>query len=200
MASLCAATLARVDAHGVVLRVETAGNGQPPVWCCVAAVDAHVVRVCFADGDDAPTAPPPPRTPAVLPAASPPPAVHVEAAADGASVTLRTAALALHITLLPSLSLAWATPDGAVFAQDRLNRAYAFGSRVPSCLHACRRGVDDQYFGLGDKTGPLDLAGRHLRTHMTDALGRDPECVAARRCARRCAARVVLTRAYSPAA
>jgi alpha-glucosidase len=33
----------------------------------------------------------------------------------------------------------------------------------------------DYYFGLGDKTGPLNLHGRRLRCDMTDALGYNPE-------------------------
>ena len=32
----------------------------------------------------------------------------------------------------------------------------------------------DRYYGLGDKTGPLDLHGRRLRCAMSDSLGFDP--------------------------
>ena len=181
MSTLGAATLLRVDARGFALSVACGGGGAAPaiVHCFVAALDDHVMRVCFAGGSAPPSATPPARTAAVLQAASGG-AVAVEHSST--TVTLRTGALTVTATLAPSLSLRWArADDGRVFAQDRLSRAYALGVRAPDgrggVFHACRRGGDDMFFGLGDKTGPLTLAGRRLRTHMADALGRDPECV-----------------------
>ena len=41
--------------------------------------------------------------------------------------------------------------------------------------HAFARGEGDRFYGLGDKTGRLDLHGRRLRTAMMDSLGFDPE-------------------------
>jgi alpha-glucosidase len=199
MATLRAATVARVDARGFVLRVAVgADTGEEAVssassshtWCCVNALDAHTVRVCFTDGAAPPSAPPPPRTPAVLRDAFAD-CFSVDVASTDDGVTLRTAdaAGAPTLTLVvalgaPSLCLSWARgDDGSVFAQDRVSRAYALGrSSSTGCFHACRRAPDDAFFGLGDKTGPLNLAGRRLRTHMTDALGRDPECVSPLRC------------------
>src|SRR5260370_21038600 len=37
------------------------------------------------------------------------------------------------------------------------------------------RTQSDRFFGLGDKTGPIDLHGRRLRTLAVDALGYDAE-------------------------
>jgi hypothetical protein len=37
------------------------------------------------------------------------------------------------------------------------------------------RAPGDRHYGLGDKTGPLDLTGRRLRCAMCDSLGFDPE-------------------------
>jgi len=41
--------------------------------------------------------------------------------------------------------------------------------------HYLQRDRADRYYGLGDKTGPLDLHGRRLRTLALDALGYDPQ-------------------------
>ena len=187
--TLRACVVAHVGPRGFALRCqagEGGAAGSDTFSCFVTAVDAHVVRVCFAPGAPASAEPPPRRTPAVLPPAADAPlcaAFVVEVSPDGLAVTLRTPALAVTATLAPSLSLAWSrADDGTTFAQDRPSRAYAL-SRAPGthgvCVHAARRGVDDAFYGLGDKSGPLNLAGRRLRTHMADALGRDPECVAA---------------------
>ena len=52
--------------------------------------------------------------------------------------------------------------------------AYAFSERSGTLWHWQQRDpTQDRYFGLGDKTGPLDLHGRRLRTRMLDALGYD---------------------------
>ncbi|HWK46978.1 MAG TPA: TIM-barrel domain-containing protein [Stellaceae bacterium] len=82
-----------------------------------------------------------------------------------------TGALTLHIRLAP-LALTWALPDGRVFARDRDSHPYLFGERL---RHHHARDAADRYHGLGDKTGPLDLHGRRLRTTMLDSLGYDPE-------------------------
>jgi alpha-glucosidase len=88
-------------------------------------------------------------------------------------LTLKSTELTVEIGLSP-LALRWHRPDGALFAADRLSRAYGFGRQRPELLHAMARHPEDRYYGLGDKTGPLDLRGRRLRTVMTDALGFDP--------------------------
>jgi alpha-glucosidase len=52
--------------------------------------------------------------------------------------------------------------------------AYAFSARSGTLWHWQQRDpAQDRYFGLGDKTGPLDLHGRRLRTRQLDALGYD---------------------------
>lgn len=87
-------------------------------------------------------------------------------------ITLTGTDMAAIITLNP-FAIAWSTPDGVVFAQDRPSHATSFGSTRLS--HASLRDPADRYHGLGDKTGPLDLHGRRLRTTMLDALGYDPQ-------------------------
>jgi alpha-glucosidase len=52
--------------------------------------------------------------------------------------------------------------------------AYAFSARSGTLWHWQQRDpAQDRYFGLGDKTGALDLHGRRLRTRQLDALGYD---------------------------
>jgi alpha-glucosidase len=87
-------------------------------------------------------------------------------------ITLETAALSLEVALHP-LRLTWRLPDGRIFAADRANHPYAFG-RTGALLHAQTRHESDRYYGLGDKTGSLNLHGRRLRIAMLDSLGFDP--------------------------
>jgi len=58
---------------------------------------------------------------------------------------------------------------------DRPTYAYAAATRTARVVHSMVRDAHDQYFGLGDKTGPLDLHGRRLRTLQLDALGYNGE-------------------------
>lgn len=59
--------------------------------------------------------------------------------------------------------------------QDRGTTAYLRQDRGGLVRHYLARDRADRYYGLGDKTGPLDLHGRRLRTAGLDALGFDPE-------------------------
>jgi alpha-glucosidase len=75
---------------------------------------------------------------------------------------------------LTTLRMDWALPDGTIFAQDRETQPYFLGQKTHAFRHAMARREGDRYYGAGDKTGPLDLAGRRLRLAMRDALGYDP--------------------------
>jgi alpha-glucosidase len=90
----------------------------------------------------------------------------------GATIVLSTRALRLTIALDP-FTLTWALPDGRVFARERATHATSLGAK--GIRHAFARGERDRFYGLGDKTGALDLSGRRLRTAMMDSLGFDPE-------------------------
>jgi alpha-glucosidase len=91
---------------------------------------------------------------------------------NGGSIVITTGGMSLTIALAP-FALTWALPDGKVFARERARHATAFGKS--NVRHAFARGNDDRFYGLGDKTGKLDLHGRRLRTAMLDSLGFDPE-------------------------
>jgi alpha-glucosidase len=86
---------------------------------------------------------------------------------------LRAPGLGVRISLEP-LRLEWLLPDGRVFLADRTGMPYMFAHRSDALAHYVARHPEDRYYGLGDRTGPLDLYGRRLRTRMTDALGFDP--------------------------
>jgi alpha-glucosidase len=101
------------------------------------------------------------------------PAPGFELAESDDRLTLKTAEVTIEVGLSP-LTLRWHRADGGLFAADRASRAYGFGRHRADLLHAMVRHPDDRYYGLGDKTGALDLKGRRLRTVMTDALGFDP--------------------------
>ena len=87
--------------------------------------------------------------------------------------TLHGPGMSVRVSLDP-FRLEWLLPDGRVFLADRAGMPYMFAHRSRALAHYALRHPDDRYYGLGDKTGPLDLHGRRLRTRMTDALGYDP--------------------------
>ncbi len=100
------------------------------------------------------------------------PAVTIDENAD--SITLKTAALSVRVAL-SSLNLTWQHAGGKPIARDRPTSAYFASARTGAVRHYLQRARGDRYYGLGDKTGPLDLHGRRLRTLALDSLGYDPE-------------------------
>ena len=88
-------------------------------------------------------------------------------------VMLETSALTLAIALQP-FGLRWMA-GGKTFAADRPTYSYQWSERTGLVRHYMARATTDRYYGLGDKTGPLDKHGRRLRTLALDALGHDAE-------------------------
>jgi len=95
-------------------------------------------------------------------------------AAGEREVVMLTSSLRVVVRLSP-FGLQWAQPGGAAFAIDRPTQAYQWSARSGVLRHYMARERSDRYFGLGDKTGPLDKHGRRLRTLALDALGHDAE-------------------------
>ncbi len=93
---------------------------------------------------------------------------------DADGIKLATDALTLDIALDP-FRLTWRLPDGRIFARDRDSHPYSFSRNSAAFAHAQMRHKLDRYYGLGDKTGKLDLHGRRLRIAMRDSLGYDPQ-------------------------
>jgi len=91
---------------------------------------------------------------------------------DGA-VTLRTGRMSVTMGA-DTLALRWTDARGRPMLQDRASAAYMASSRLGSVRHYLQREPGDRYYGLGDKTGQLNLHGRRLRTLAMDALGYDP--------------------------
>ena len=178
------AQLEESHARGFSLRCDYAATSAS---CSVSAVDPHVTRVLLTRNTDEAAEP----TWAVLPGAD---AADVPAAGRPRSdlsgwstpvtvqvdvperVTLHTGAVTVTAELGPNLCLSWAdAASGRVFCQDRACRAYALAGEPGGAVsHAQRRAVGEQYYGLGDKTGELNLCGRRLRADSVDALGADP--------------------------
>ena len=95
---------------------------------------------------------------------------------DG-GVTLTTDTLRAQVRLAP-FGVTWQQRvDGhwTTCCADRPTYAYAAAGRSARIVHSMARDEHDQYFGLGDKTGALDLHGRRLRTLQLDALGYNGE-------------------------
>src|SRR5262249_21798429 len=88
-------------------------------------------------------------------------------------VAVRAGALRIVARLDP-FGLEWAF-SGTPFAADRPTNAYAWNRKSGALRHLMVRQSGDRYFGLGDKTGPLDKHGRRMRTLALDALGYDAE-------------------------
>ena len=101
------------------------------------------------------------------------PPVPSEVAVNDAEAVIATKALRLIVKLDP-LRMDWALPDGTVFARDRDIQPYFLGQKTGAFRHAMARNPGDRYYGVGDKTGPLDLNGRRVRLAMRDSLGFDP--------------------------
>ena len=102
------------------------------------------------------------------------PAVAIEITTSPTQVALATRALQLSVTL-DGFRMDWALSDGTIFARDRATQPYFLGQKTHAFKHAMARAPGDRHYGLGDKTGPLDLTGRRLRCAMRDSLGFDPE-------------------------
>ncbi len=93
--------------------------------------------------------------------------------ADG-KAQLTTTALSVTVDENP-LALAWHDSQGRLIFQDRATSAYFESQRTGGVRHYLQRDRAERYYGLGDKTGPLDLHGRRLRTLALDSLGYDPQ-------------------------
>jgi alpha-glucosidase len=92
-------------------------------------------------------------------------------------ITLADAQLRVRIALAP-FGLRWEQWNGSDWQYCCADRpTFGYGSAARSGLtgHWQQRDEQDQYYGLGDKTGPLNKAGRRFRTRQLDALGYNGE-------------------------
>ena len=99
------------------------------------------------------------------------PQVHVKGAQLG------TNSLQVQLTAGPGCAVRaiWTDPTSkSVLMEDRVTSAYLDERRTGLVRHSVVRHVGEHYFGLGDKTGPLNLHGRRLRCLGQDSIGYDP--------------------------
>ena len=95
--------------------------------------------------------------------------------ADAERLVLTTSRLRANVQLA-GLFFSWSMKvDGAwvPIAADRPTQAYNFGWWGGGPRHYLMRDPAEQYFGLGEKAGELDLAGRRFRMRNLDAMGYD---------------------------
>ena len=75
-----------------------------------------------------------------------------------------------------ALRLEWSCPQtGKLWMSERSTSAYLHEKRTGLVRHCVQRDPAEHYFGLGDKTGPLNLHGRRLRCLGQDSIGYDPK-------------------------
>ena len=90
---------------------------------------------------------------------------------------LQTERLRVELTAGPACAVraTWSDPTTqSVLMEDRITSAYLDERRTGLVRHSVVRHVGEHYFGLGDKTGPLNLHGRRLRCLGQDSIGYDP--------------------------
>ncbi|KAG2216384.1 hypothetical protein INT45_001448 [Circinella minor] len=96
--------------------------------------------------------------------------------------------LRLIVIELPCLCLVWYdknTEPHKPFAEDLVRRAYAYqpfpssnnnnNNNDNEIWHYRKRYPEDAYFGLGERTGSMNLAGRRFRLERLDSMGYDAE-------------------------
>ncbi|HTW34181.1 MAG TPA: glycoside hydrolase family 31 protein, partial [Rhizomicrobium sp.] len=86
---------------------------------------------------------------------------------------IATAQIRLGIKLRGFLCT-WETRHGAEWttaARDRRTQAYNFGWWDDRIYHYLARELYEKYFGLGERSGDMDRAGRRFRMTGTDAMG-----------------------------
>lgn len=95
--------------------------------------------------------------------------------ADG-TMEIQTPSVRVVIEL-PTLRLVWYDVNDPTtpFAEDLKQRAYAYDKHGDIHWHYRRKYSDDLYYGLGERTGNLNLAGRRFRLERLDSMGYDAE-------------------------
>lgn len=96
---------------------------------------------------------------------------------DGERLVIETARLRLTV-VLHGLRCTWEQRDGDVWrvmARDRATQAYDFGWWDGRAHHRVARTPGERYYGLGDRTGNTDRAGRRFQLTNLDAMSYDAE-------------------------
>jgi alpha-glucosidase len=93
------------------------------------------------------------------------------------SLRIKTSKVTVQVTYSPDFYLTWYSNDDlhTPFAEDLACRAYPFDPNTGTVWHYTRRNVADHYYGLGERSGDLDLHGRRFRLERLDCMGYDAE-------------------------
>ena len=98
---------------------------------------------------------------------------------DEADGTLVIATTRLRITIrLHGFHCTWEQRDGdgwRLMTKDRPTQSYDFGWWDGRAYHYAERRAGERFYGLGDKSGDCDRAGRSFRMNTLDAMGYDAE-------------------------
>ncbi len=89
-------------------------------------------------------------------------------------IKVQTESLQIEIRL-GDFQITWLDGSGNPFAADRDLHAYPYDRASKAVYHYLRRSPEEHYYGLGEKSGPLDKAGMRVRMFNLDALGYDAE-------------------------
>ena len=91
---------------------------------------------------------------------------------SGSKLVVTTAKLTLTIRLNGFLC-SWTDAHGEALLKDRPTQAYNFGWWDGRVRHYLVRDLGEKYFGLGERSGDMDRAGRRFRMSNVDAMGYD---------------------------
>jgi len=94
---------------------------------------------------------------------------------DDQTLRIETAAVRLTIRLA-GFSCSWEQRGSEAWlpaARDRPTQAYNFGYWDERIHHYLRRDLRERYYGLGERTGPMDRAGARFRLSNIDCMGYD---------------------------
>lgn len=95
---------------------------------------------------------------------------------DGNTLSTGRLSVSLRAGAGAPVRLIWSDAEtGRVAMEDRVTSAYLHERRTGLVRHSVVRHPDEHYYGLGDKTGPLNLHGRRLRCLGQDSIGYDPK-------------------------
>ncbi|OZJ05584.1 hypothetical protein BZG36_01721 [Bifiguratus adelaidae] len=92
-------------------------------------------------------------------------------------LVLQTTSVKAVIDIAKDFRIQWfslqnvATP----FTEDLPNRAISHDVETGAVWHYQKRRLEDHYYGLGERTGSMDLKGRHFRLERVDCMGYDAE-------------------------
>jgi len=167
-----------------ILQFELAENN---IYAKIMILETDIIRILFTDGEELQLD----KTWSVAPGQSDVPLEgrkrldtsgfslpSYEFSNNNGECTVETSALKLNVDL-NGFKISWfyREDSGWVnFANDRKTQAYNLdGSLGEGIVHYLKRDLDEQYFGLGEKTGSVDKHGKRYRMQAIDAMGYDAE-------------------------